>query len=146
MRPPAAARCAEGAARVAAALVLLALTVALCALLAGCKDPVQVTETVYTQDAEEVDYDNPTKIYVQTADAEETTDLLPALDAGDENPDDAEEALPDSAGDEDNGEAPDEELDEDDGDDGASTEDGGTTLAQGGAGDADAAAGDGAED
>lgn len=122
---------------IAVPLVLFGLIVVLCALLAGCKDPVQVTETIYTQEAEEVDYDNSTKIYVQTSDAEETTDLLPALDAGDENPDDAEEALPDSADGDDAGEAPDEELDEDDGDDGASTDDGGTTLAQGGSGDED---------
>lgn len=135
MRRPAAPASRSGLLACAALVVCL---VALFAALTGCKEPVRVTETVYDQSVEEVDYDNLTKIYVQTPGAEITTNLLPALDTGDGRSEDASEALPDDEGDEGDGEAPDDQLDEDDDEDDASTTDGGTTIAKGGeAGDDD---------
>lgn len=70
------------------------LCLALAVSLAGCKSSDRLTEVVYDQEYDDVDYDNPSKILIQDPTAEETTDELPMVEQADDERDDTEEEDP----------------------------------------------------
>lgn len=88
------ARSAGGALRVAKVVFVVALAVLVCLSLGGCKISDRLTETIYDQDSDDVDYDNPSKVLVQDPTAEATTDELPLIENEDEEKDDQEEEDP----------------------------------------------------
>lgn len=70
--------------------LLLAFVLALsCMGLGSCKFSETITETVYDQSAENIDYDNETKLLTNTIDAEETSNDLPELAVSDDSDPDA---------------------------------------------------------
>lgn len=88
------ARSAGGALRVAKVVFVVALAVLVCLSLGGCKISDRLTETIYDQDSDDIDYDNPSKVLVQDPTAEATTDELPLIENEDEEKDDQEEEEP----------------------------------------------------
>lgn len=85
---------------------------------------MKITEIIYDQTAEEIDYDNETKVLINDAAAEETTDLLPLLEKVDDSLEtDFTEENPELGEDESDQSTPDTDLSDTDGD-AVSTEDG----------------------
>lgn len=67
------------------------LSAALVFNMTGCKESDKLTEIIYDQDSEEIDYDNETKVLVQDPSAEETTNQLPAVDQEEDQDEDERE-------------------------------------------------------
>ncbi len=80
------------------ALVFLAGVLAFA--MTGCKDTLKLTEIIYDQEAETVDYDNPTKVLVQDPDAQETSDQLPLIEKDEDDPEEETPEEPDFGEDE----------------------------------------------
>lgn len=87
-------RAAHGVLRAVQLVLVVLMAATLCASLGGCKISDRLTEVIYDQESEDIDYDNPSKVLVQDTEAEETTTELPLVETGDEEKDDQEEEDP----------------------------------------------------
>ncbi len=81
-------------------IVLVLLAGVLAFTLSGCKDTMRLTEILYDQEADTVDYDNPTKVLVQDPNAEETSDQLPLIEKDVNDPEEETPEEPDYGEDE----------------------------------------------
>lgn len=64
-------------------VLCVTLALSLACGMTGCKLSDRLTEVIYDQDSEIIDYDNPTKVQVQDPTAEETTSDLPLVEGAD---------------------------------------------------------------
>ncbi len=117
--------------RIALSIMTLILALSMPLGLAGCKESLKLTEIIYDQTSEDIDYDNPMKILVQDENAEETSDALPLI--GEEDPEDTEQDDPE----------PDEEQNQDDSTPSLISGDSGTGATSNNSGDQQSSSGSG---